>query len=201
MATAVQVVCVDSGVVDEAAPAGGNTLQCRGRDWPEGFFYPRAFVVVVDGQSRHIMGNSDRVLRVDGGWARPISAGAEFRIYVGPDLTADTEVYGCGPGAVAAGQWVYITATGNQVAPARADAAATMPAIGVVEELLSPALCRVRLRGPFQEPSRGFAASDDVFVSDTVAGAPTNVPPVAGIVQKVAEVAADDGTTTTYELA
>src|SRR3972149_215097 len=94
-------ICIDQGTVDTAVPAGGNTLDCVGRDWREGFFRPGEHAGQVGGQAGRILGNSDTALVVEGAWARPITKGAAYRIYVGPDLTADTGIYQCAPGTVA----------------------------------------------------------------------------------------------------
>jgi len=110
----------------------------------------------------------------------------------------------CWTNAIGVGQWVYITTTDDHVGLARADAAATMPAIGVCVDQVDADTVLIKTDGKFSEAPVapwGFTASDDVYVDPTTAGDPTNVEPVMDIVQKIAEVKFDDGTTTVYEIA
>lgn len=126
----------------------------------------------------------------------------QFKILLGENLgLINTNVYNNAGGAVAVNNWVYITAVNNEVAPARANAAATMPSIGVVVEVINATTCRVRGDGKHSQATLAFVASEDVYVSAAVAGAIVNVAPVIGIVQKVGEVKSDDGVNTIVELA
>lgn len=74
-------VDIDLGVAADGTPAGLNTLHCAGRNWPEGFFRPGQYAVMVGGQVRDIHGNSDRVLVIEGGWADDVPRGAGYSIW------------------------------------------------------------------------------------------------------------------------
>ncbi len=124
-----------------------------------------------------------------------------LKVVLGDNLgLAGTNVYTNAGGAVAVSNWVYISGA-DLVLPARANVAATMPSIGVVVQVIDATTCRVKLRGKHSQATKGWAASDDVYVSDLVAGDILNAPPVMGIVQKVAEVKHDDGVTLLLEIA
>lgn len=125
-----------------------------------------------------------------------------MKILLGDNLGyGNTNVYLNAAGTITVGEWVYITATNDTVAEAKADVAATMPAIGVVCEIIDTTHCRVRVVGKFSEGTKGYTAGNDVFVSAATAGAITTTAPVGGIVQKVAKVKSDNATTIVYELA
>lgn len=124
-----------------------------------------------------------------------------MKILIGDNLgLVHTNVYLNVGGAVAVNDWVYITATNDTVAKAKSDVAATMPAIGVVVEVIDVTTCRVKGDGKFSRTTLGYTASDDVYISAGTAGAITNVIPVMAIIQKVAEVKSDVGGVLTLEL-
>lgn len=117
-----------------------------------------------------------------------------FKILVGDNLgLVHCNEYQAPTGTVAVNQWVYITTTNDIVGLAQANAAATMMAIGVCVQVTVGApndTILVKLRGKYAYDDAGAAwvASDDVYISDTVAGGITRTMPVGGIIQKVAEV-------------
>lgn len=159
----------------------------------------------VTGATYWISGTAGQITTVmPGVW--PQQAGIavstqRFKILLGPNLgLVHTNVYNNAGGVVAVNNWVYITAVNSEVAPALATLAATMPAIGVVVEVIDATTCRVRVSGKHSQATLTFVASDDCFVSTAVAGAIVNVAPLMGIIQKVAEVKSDDGVNTVMEL-
>ena len=82
---------IDEGQVDTKAPAGSNILDCSGKEWAEGLFGVRNFIVAaLDAagaeEARHITGNTDTVLVVAAGWTRDIPKGSSFRIYPAGNL-------------------------------------------------------------------------------------------------------------------
>lgn len=109
-------------------------------------------------------------------------------------------------GTVAVDQWVYITATNDVVGLAQANVAATMVAIGVVVQVTLGApndTVLVKLRGKvaLSDAAAAWVASDDVYISDTVAGGITRTMPLGGIIQKVAEVKSYDDPDLILEMA
>lgn len=125
-----------------------------------------------------------------------------FKVLIGDNLgLVHCNEYTVAGAGQAVGKWVYITTTNDNAAEAKADAAATMPAIGVIVAKPTATRALVKLRGKWAEASKGWLASDDVYISNATAGAITKVMPVGGIIQKVAEVKSDNATTIIYELA
>lgn len=116
-----------------------------------------------------------------------------FKVLIGDNLgLVHCNEYRCATGTIVAGQWVYITATNDVVGLADSDAAATMGAIGVCVAVLvvgatDTILVKMRGKNSVSDVTCAWVASDDVYISGT-AGAITNVIPVMGIIQKVAEV-------------
>ena len=124
-----------------------------------------------------------------------------MKILLGDNLgLALTNIYSMASGTGAIGEWVYITATDDTVDEALADAAATMPSIGVIVEVVDATTVRVKTGGKFSEASKGWTAGDKVYIDPSTAGAVTNTIPVGHIVQQVATVKSDDATTIIYEL-
>jgi hypothetical protein len=99
------------------------------------------------------------------------------------------------------GEWVYITAVNDTVAEADASDAAKMPAIGVIVKKPTATRALVKLRGKYAEATRGWTASDDVYMDPATPGGIINTVPGIGVIQKVAEVKSDDGVNIIYELA
>lgn len=160
----------------------------------------------VTGSTYWISGTAGQITTImPGVWPQQAgiaSSTQRFKILLGPNLgLVHTNVYSNAAGVVAVNNWVYITATNDTVGLALATAAATMPSIGVVVEVITATTCRVRVSGKHSQATLTFVASDDCFVSAAVAGAIVNVAPLMGIIQKVAEVKSDDGVNTVLELA
>lgn len=129
-----------------------------------------------------------------------------FKILIGDNLgLVHCNEYQCATGTIVAGQWVYITATNDVVGLADCDAAVTMGAIGVCVAVLvvgATDTILVKLRGKYvvNDATCAWVASDDVYISGT-AGAITNIIPVMGIIQKVAEVKSFVTPVLIYEMA
>lgn len=117
-----------------------------------------------------------------------------FKILVGDNLgLVHCNEYEAPTGTIAVDDWVFITTTNDEVGQAQANAAGTMVAIGVCVQVTVGApndTVLIKLRGKWALSDAGAAwvASDDVYISDTVAGGITRTMPVGGIIQKVAEV-------------
>lgn len=129
-----------------------------------------------------------------------------FKILIGDNLgLVHCNEYQCATGTIVAGQWVYITATNDVVGLADSDAATTMGAIGVCVAVLvvgatDTILVKLRGKNVVNDVTAAWVASDDVYISGTP-GAITNVMPVGGIIQKVAEVKSFATPVLTYEIA
>lgn len=112
-----------------------------------------------------------------------------FKILIGDNLgLVHCNEYTCDAG-VLVDEWVRIS--GNATCDeAKADAAATMVAVGVVVQKITATRALVKLRGKYAKTDAGAAwvASDDVYISDVTEGTITRTIPVMGIIQKVAEV-------------
>jgi hypothetical protein len=71
----------EHGIVEVAAPMGGNTLQIADRDWPINIFGANNYAVFAPpGQVRLILGNTVNVLTLSDIWTTAIVAGARVRI-------------------------------------------------------------------------------------------------------------------------
>jgi hypothetical protein len=92
-------------------------------------------------------------------------------------------VYNGGTAAISAGNLVYVNgAHGNQptIALAKADSQATMPAVGWAQYAIpAGSFGEIHTYGLVSATTNSFAVGDEVYVSDTVAGALTNVSPNA----------------------
>lgn len=115
-----------------------------------------------------------------------------FKILIGPNLgLVHTNTYTATAGETVE-EWVYISAA-DTVDEAQANAAATMNSIGMIVEKPDATTAVVKYDGKVYTTGKGWAANDPVYISDTVAGDITNVPPVMGVVQRVGTVVHDDG--------
>lgn len=122
-----------------------------------------------------------------------------FKVIIGENLgLVHCNEYTCTAEEIV-GEWVYISAN-DTVDEAKADAAATMNAIGVIVQKIDDTTALVKLRGKWAEATRGWTPNDKVYISEATAGVIVNTPPIMGIVQQVATVKSDDAATIIYEL-
>jgi len=108
-----------------------------------------------------------------------VVAGASRRVAVATLLAAqDWPAVAASP--VAAGEAVYVTAAG-QVAPARADDAATLPAVAIaMSGAAQGAAVTVRDRGRVKlSPSPGWTPGQRVYLSASATGALSQAPPAS----------------------